>query len=83
LWWPYVPAGKITSVAGQMGQAKSLWTLWLAAAVTTGAGINQSQPGSAIVLNAEDDAEDTIRPRLEAAGADLDGCGSRPMRCST
>jgi len=24
-----------------------------------------------IILSAEDDAEDTIRPRLEAAGADL------------
>jgi hypothetical protein len=28
--------------------------------------------GSAIVLSAEDAAEDTLRPRLEAAGADLD-----------
>ena len=27
--------------------------------------------GSVIILSAEDDAEDTIRPRLEAAGADL------------
>jgi hypothetical protein len=30
-----------------------------------------SEEGSVIVLSAEDDAEDTIRPRLEAAGADL------------
>jgi len=29
------------------------------------------QPGSVILLSAEDDVADTIRPRLEAAGADL------------
>src|SRR5205809_601664 len=28
-------------------------------------------PGSVIFLNAEDDPADTLRPRLEAAGADL------------
>lgn len=72
LHFPYVPLGKISAVAGQMGQAKSLWTMWLAAAVTRGEGINLGRPGTVIVLNAEDDPEDTIRPRLEAAGADLD-----------
>lgn len=71
LWWPYVPLGKITALAGQMGQAKSLATCYLASAVTRGSGINLSRPASAIILNAEDDPEDTIRPRLEAAGADL------------
>lgn len=71
LWFPYVPEGKITLLAGQMGQAKSLATAWLTAAVTTGEGIN-SRPGSVLFLNAEDDPEDTTRPRLEAAGADLD-----------
>jgi putative DNA primase/helicase len=72
LWFPYVPLGKITAVAGQMGQAKSLWTAWLAAAVSQGQGITLGRPGDVVMLNAEDDAEDTIRPRLEAAGADLD-----------
>lgn len=72
LWWPYVPRGKITALAGQMGQAKSLATCWLDAAVTRGEGITYGRPGSVIVLNAEDDPEDTIRPRLEAAGADLE-----------
>ena len=65
LWPGFVPLGKITVVAGQMGQAKSLWTTWLAAQTS------QRMRG-AIILNAEDDPEDTIRPRLEAAGADLD-----------
>jgi putative DNA primase/helicase len=63
LMWPYFPLGKLSVVAGQMGQAKSLLTAWLAAYTT---------PLGVVMLSAEDDAEDTIRPRLEAAGADLD-----------
>jgi putative DNA primase/helicase len=63
LWWPYLPLGKISLVAGQMGQAKSLLTAWLAAYATPNGGV--------VMLSAEDDPADTIRPRLEAAGADL------------
>lgn len=63
LWRPYFPLGKISAVAGQMGQAKSLLTCWLAAYTT---------PGGVVMLSAEDDPADTIRPRLEAAGADLE-----------
>lgn len=33
---------------------------------------NESTPGGALLLSAEDDPVDTIRPRLEAMGADLD-----------
>jgi putative DNA primase/helicase len=72
LWFPYVPLGKITAVAGQMGQAKSLWTAWLAATTSQGRNINIDRPSGVVMLNAEDDAQDTIRPRLEAVGADLD-----------
>lgn len=72
LWYPYVPLGKITAVAGQMGQAKSLATIYLAAAVTNGTGLDQDTPGSVLMLNAEDDAADTVVPRLIAASADLD-----------
>ena len=35
-------------------------------------GTPNEKPGGVILLSAEDDAADTIRPRLEAAGADLD-----------
>jgi len=63
LWPPYVPFGKISVVAGQMGQAKSLFTAWLAAFTT---------PAGVIMLSAEDDPADTIRPGLKAVGADLD-----------
>src|SRR6185369_2936495 len=31
----------------------------------------RGMPGGVVLLNAEDDLSDTIRPRLEAAGADL------------
>jgi putative DNA primase/helicase len=60
---PYIPLGKISVVAGQMGQAKSLFTAWLAAWTT---------PSGVVMLSAEDDPADTIRPRLEAVGADLE-----------
>ena len=63
LWPPYLPLGKISVIAGQMGQAKSLLTCWLAAFTT---------PAGVIMLSAEDDPADTIRPRLEAVGAVLD-----------
>lgn len=71
LWWPFVPEGKLTAIAGPMGQAKSLWTCWIHARVSTGTGVN-SAARNTLLLNAEDDPDDTIRPRLEAAGADLD-----------
>jgi hypothetical protein len=78
LWHPYLPLGKLTLLAGQMGQAKSLLTVWLAAAVTHGAGLELDAPGKVLMLNAEDDPEDTIRPRLEAAGADLENVWVEP-----
>jgi len=50
-------------------------TCAIAAAVTTGSDWpfdeGNAPSGSVIILSAEDDAADTIRPRLEAAGADL------------
>jgi len=75
LWWPYVPFGKISACAGQMGQAKTVFTEWLATAVTTAQGINLSRPGNVLMLSAEDDPEDTTVPRLMAAGADLSRIG--------
>jgi putative DNA primase/helicase len=65
---PLVPMGKLTIVAGQMGQGKSLLSELWAADVTTGA--NLAEPGSVLMFAAEDDDSDTTLPRLEAAGAD-------------
>jgi putative DNA primase/helicase len=69
---PGIPRGKITAVAGQMGQAKSVLTAWLAGRVTTAQGVNLTEPASVLMLSAEDDIDDTIVPRLIAAGASLD-----------
>jgi len=70
-----IPLGKLTLISGDPGVGKSFLTLDMAARVSLGApfpGQNRSSqpPGTAILFSAEDDVEDTIKPRLEAAGAD-------------
>jgi len=77
--WPgRIPAGKLTVIEGDPATAKSTMTLDLAARVTTGATWPDGEPGrapaSVLLLSAEDGWGDTIRPRLEAAGADLERC---------
>jgi putative DNA primase/helicase len=60
---PFVPRGKLTIVAGQMGQGKSLLTeLWAAQITQSG--------GDVLSFTSEDDDADTILPRLRAAEAD-------------
>lgn len=79
LWEPFIAYGKITGLAGDPGLGKSQVTIDLAARVTTGAelpnlSIGQApkrKPASVVLISGEDDPGDTIRPRLEAAGADL------------
>lgn len=70
-----IPLGAMVVIAGEPGLGKSQIAIRLAAAVTTGIGLPDDQPfldtGSVLILANEDDAERTIRPRLEAAGADL------------
>jgi hypothetical protein len=77
LWPGRIPFGKPVMVDGDPGQGKStLVSADLTARVTTGAkmpdGTGGGRPRGAVILSAEDGAADTIRPRLEAAGADLD-----------
>ena len=77
--WPgRIPAGKLTVIEGDPATAKSTMTLDLAARVTRGStwpdGEAGRSPASVLLLSAEDGWGDTIRPRLEAAGADLDRC---------
>lgn len=69
-WQPYLPLGKLSMIAGQPGQAKSAFTVWLAAENSRGR-LDLSEPAGTIMLSAEDDPADTIVPRLKAAGADL------------
>ena len=81
LWPGRLPAGKLTMLVGDPGLGKSFVTLDIAARVSRGRPLPQlsdesvvvdrTMPGSVILLSAEDDVSDTIRPRLAAAGADL------------
>lgn len=75
LWYPYIPAGRITMLEGDPGLGKSWICCDIAARVSTGTpfpGQNTTRPPQrAIMLSAEDGLGDTIRPRLEALGADI------------
>lgn len=75
LWRHRIPLGKLTLVDGDPGLGKSLMTLDLASRITRGDKLPDGSPGlkgGVVLLSAEDGLGDTIRPRLEAAGADLD-----------
>jgi hypothetical protein len=81
LWPERIPLGKVTVLDGDPGTGKSTLTLTIAAKVTTGSPFPDGarpERGDAILLSAEDDIGDTIRPRLEAAGADLARCWVLP-----
>ena len=73
LWPKRVPLGKVTILGGLPGQGKSQLTCYLAAATTTGklAGDLYGEPADVLIISAEDDPEDTIKPRLYVAGADM------------
>lgn len=76
LWEPYLARGKLAVFDGDPGIGKSLVTIDLAARLSRGASLPNGQPGggptTVLLVNAEDDAADTTRPRAEAAGANLD-----------
>lgn len=77
LWPGRLPVGMVTVLDGDPGLGKSLLTLDLAARITTGRPMPDDTrsdvrgPAGVVLLGAEDDLARTIRPRLEAAGADL------------
>ena len=77
LWQGRIAIGKQTLIGGEPGLGKSQITAALAAAVTTEGqwpcNEGRAPKGSVLILSAEDDAADTIRPRLDAAGADASG----------
>lgn len=78
LWPGRFARGKVSMIAGNPGLGKSQVTASLAAIVTSGGPWpvdgGRCERGSVIFLSAEDDAADTIKPRLLAAGADTDRC---------
>jgi putative DNA primase/helicase len=75
LWSGRVPLGMITMFAGDPKLGKSYVTMAMASALSRGLPLPLSdqpnQPGSTILMCAEDDPTRTIVPRLVAGGADL------------
>jgi predicted ATP-dependent serine protease len=76
LWEGRVPCGKVTLLDGEPGSGKSLLALDLAARVSRGAAMPLSRVkpqglANVAVFNDDDSLADTVRPRLEASGADL------------
>jgi len=75
MWPDRIAFGRLCLLCGDPGVGKSMLTCALAAAVTTGAvlpgGVRQA-PANVVILSAEDSPEDTIRPRIESMGGDLE-----------
>lgn len=76
LWPGYLAAGKLHVIDGDPGLGKSTATLDLAARLTAGKPWPDDAAGpvprGVLLVSAEDGLADTIRPRLDAAGADVD-----------
>jgi hypothetical protein len=74
LWPDRFAIGKLGLVVGLPDEGKGQLLSFFCAAVTTGGewpmNEGQAPQGSVIVFSDEDDAADTLAPRLEAAGAD-------------
>ena len=77
LWTGRIPLGMITLIAGHPGTGKSFFTTWLAAKLSKGEVLPGPEskahlkPCSTLLIAAEDDPEQTIKPRLEGNGADF------------
>lgn len=75
LWPGRLAAGKLALLVGDPGLGKSWITLDIAARVSAGRSWPDAAPAAApahvLLLSAEDGLADTIRPRLDALGADL------------
>lgn len=73
LWPDRLPAGKLITLDGDPSLGKSTLALDIAAHITTGSpwpDATHCPTGDVVILSAEDGLADTIRPRLDAAGAD-------------
>ena len=74
LWYPYIPLGKLTIIQGDPGEGKTSFILAVIAALTRGDPLPEceraAEPMNVIYQTAEDGLADTIKPRLESAGAD-------------
>lgn len=76
IWPGRIPEGKLVLLGGPPGLGKSQVTAFIAATVSNGGvwpcGEGSTIAGSVIFMSAEDGIQDTIVPRLIAAGAKTD-----------
>lgn len=76
IWKDWLAAGKFHLLAGAAGTGKTTIALNLAAIITRGDcwpdGTFCSGSGNVLIWSGEDDAKDTLLPRLAAHGADLE-----------
>ena len=76
LWYPYIPYGKVTIIQGDPGEGKTTLILNLAALLSKGEKLpesnEKSEPINIIYQTAEDGLSDTVKPRLIASNADDD-----------
>lgn len=76
IWPGRIALGKYVVLAGNPGVCKGFASMDVIARITTGREWPDcGQPaaaGDVIIVSTEDDIADTIRPRLDAAGADVD-----------
>ena len=73
LWYPYIPLGELTVIQGDPGEGKTTFVLAMIAALTKGEALPEREPLDPVNIlyqTAEDGLADTIRPRLDALGAD-------------
>ena len=76
LWYSFIPYGKLTIVQGDPGDGKTTLILNIAAKLSKGEGLDNdmklTEPMNIIYQTAEDGLADTVKPRLEKAGADCE-----------
>ncbi len=77
LWGLRIPIGKLTILAGPSSIGKSYTTLALAANITAGVPLldgGKHVDGEVLFCSYEDDVEDTIGPRADSLGVDMNRC---------
>lgn len=75
LWHSRLAKGKITLFQGEPGQGKSQITIYIASCISKGSDFiddNSCEQGQVLFITAEDDAADTLKPRLMAWDANMD-----------
>jgi len=75
LWYPYIPFGAATLLFGPGGVGKSHIICDLAARITKGRAFPHTQQrpeiGNVLIMSAEDDPGEVLKPRLRFAQADM------------